>query len=107
MPTAQFDTREAMRKSFPEYTRTAEQIVLSNIWNRPGLSQRERSLITVATLVSNYRPTELRFHVARAMENGVTKAELEEVFLHLACYAGWPAAGSGIHAAMEVLETSP
>ena len=66
------------------------------MWERPGLSKRDRSLVTVAALVASYRHNELPGHVARALENGVTREELAELVTHLAFYAGWPAANTAV-----------
>jgi 4-carboxymuconolactone decarboxylase len=82
-----------------EYT---DNVLFGDVWKRPGLSPRDRSLITVATLVALYRTNELPFHLGRAMENGVTKDELIEVITHLAFYAGWPTANTAITIARNV-----
>ena len=76
------------------------------MWERPGLSKRDRSLITVATLIATYRPEQLKGHLQRALDNGVTKEEISEVITHLAFYAGWPAAMSGALVATQVLDGS-
>ncbi len=77
-------------------------MLFADVWERPGLSQRDRSLITVATLVALYRTNELPFHLGRALENGVSKDELIELITHLAFYAGWPNAMTAIIAAKDV-----
>ena len=106
MPQEQ-PTREEMmqkRRDFaPKLMELNEQVLFGDIWERPGLSKRDRSLITVAALVALYRINELSFHIARACENGVSKDELAEIFTHLAFYAGWPSAMTAINIAMEVL----
>ena len=79
-----------------------DNILFGDVWKRPGLSQRDRSLITVACLISLYRTNELPFHLKRAMENGVTRDEIAEVITHLAFYAGWPNAGTAALIAKEV-----
>jgi 4-carboxymuconolactone decarboxylase len=76
-----------------EYT---EKVLFGDVWKRPGLSPRDRSLITVASLVALYRTNELPFHLRRALENGVTRDELIELVTHLAIYAGWPAANTAV-----------
>ena len=76
-----------------EYT---DKVLFGDVWQRPGLSPRDRSLVTVASLVSLYRTNELPFHLAKALENGVTKDELIEVITHLAFYSGWPTANTAI-----------
>jgi 4-carboxymuconolactone decarboxylase len=82
-----------------EYT---DKILFGEVWERPGLSKRDRSLITVATLVALYRTNELPFHLKRALENGVTKDELIELITHLAFYAGWPTANTAVAIARKV-----
>ncbi|HXI04508.1 MAG TPA: carboxymuconolactone decarboxylase family protein, partial [Candidatus Saccharimonadales bacterium] len=76
-----------------EYTR---DVLFGDLWARPGLSPRDRSLVTVATLVALYRTNELPFHIGRALENGVTKDEVIELITHLAFYAGWPSANTAV-----------
>lgn len=78
----------------PKLAELTEQVLFDDVWERPQLSKRDRSLITVAALVALYRPEQLPFHLRRARENGVTSAELAELVTHLAFYAGWPAAAS-------------
>ena len=82
-----------------EYT---DKVLFGEVWERPGLSKRDRSLITVATLVALYRTNELPFHLNRAIENGVTKDELIELITHLAFYSGWPTASTAIAIARKV-----
>src|SRR5579859_3741770 len=84
-----------------EYT---EKVLFGEVWKRPGLSPRDRSLITVAALTALYRTNELPFHIKRALENGVTKDELAELITHLAFYAGWPTASSAVTIARKVFE---
>ena len=73
-----------------------QRVLFGEVWERPGLSKRDRSLVTVAALVAGYRTNELPFHLGRALENGVTRDELIEAITHLAFYAGWPAASTAI-----------
>jgi 4-carboxymuconolactone decarboxylase len=82
-----------------EYT---DNVLFGDVWKRPGLAPRDRSLVTVASLVSLYRTNELPFHLAKALENGVTKDELIEVITHLAFYSGWPTANTAIGIARKV-----
>lgn len=81
-----------------------DDVLFGDVWERPGLSKRDRSLITVAALVALYRVNELPSHIKRAIENGVTKDELVEVFTHLAFYAGWPSAMTAVRTALDVLD---
>lgn len=80
----------------PKLAEVTDAVLFGDIWERPGLSRRERSLITVAALVAMARPEQLPFHFAKALEHGVTRDELVEAVTHLAFYAGWPAAASAI-----------
>jgi 4-carboxymuconolactone decarboxylase len=82
----------------PKLDELSRDVLFGDIWERAGLSKRDRSLITVAALVAMYRPEQLPFHLERAIENGLTRNELTEAFTHLAFYAGWPAAVSGLNA---------
>lgn len=77
--------------------------LFANVWARPGLSPRDRSLITVAMLIALRQTDELRGHSQLALGNGVTRAELEEVVLHASGYAGFPAALSAREAMAEAL----
>lgn len=76
------------------------------IWTRPGLDSRTRSLITVAMMVALNRPDELRLHLRGAANNGVTRDEIREVLLQTAIYCGVPAANSAFHIAEEVFSES-
>ena len=75
-----------------------------NTWQRPGLDLRTRSIVTVAMLVGLGKMHELKIHVRGALNNGVTPAELQEVFLHASVYCGFPAALDAFRTAAEVIE---
>ena len=96
------DARAALAKYFPEFLDMSMNFLLGSIWNRPGLSQRDRSLITVAVLTATSHSDELGFHIPRALTNGVTKDEIREVMVQMAFYAGWPAAISAMTMAAQV-----
>ena len=83
----------------PALDQITQQVLFGQVWERAGLSKRDRSLITVATLVAGYRVNELPFHLKFALQNGVTKDELTELITHLAFYSGWPAANTAIEIA--------
>jgi 4-carboxymuconolactone decarboxylase len=72
------------------------------IWSRPGLSRQTRSMITLAMMVALNRPDELRMHLRAALNNGVTREEIQEVLLQTAIYCGVPAANSAFHLAQDV-----
>jgi 4-carboxymuconolactone decarboxylase len=80
----------------PKLAQLTDDVLFSDVWARPELSPRDRSLITVAALTALGRTDQLRSHLRLALDNGVTREELAEVATHLAFYAGWPA---GISAA--------
>jgi len=86
----------------PKLVELTDGILFGDVWERKELSKRDRSLITVAALISLYRPEQLRFHLNRALDNGLKKEELIEVITHLAFYAGWPNAMTAITVAKEV-----
>ena len=96
--------RERLRPIVPKLIDLTENVLFGDVWERPGLSKRDRSLITVATLVALYRPEQLRVHLARALSNGVTKDEISELITHLAFYSGWPTAMSAAGLAKTVFE---
>ena len=98
--------REAIRGTVPKLAEISDQIIYGEIWERPGLSKRDRSLIVVATLIALGREKQLAGHLERALNNGLSKTELSEVITHLAFYAGWPAAMSAANIAREVFEAN-
>ncbi len=96
--------RDRVRTVAPKLIEYTEKIVFGDVWERPGLSKRDRSLVTVAALVATYRPEQLRGHLQRALVNGVTKDEIIELITHLAFYSGWPSAMTAASLAKEVFE---
>jgi 4-carboxymuconolactone decarboxylase len=97
-------TRERIGDVAPKLVDLTEKVLFGDIWERPSLSKRDRSLITVSALVAMNRTEQLPFHLNRALENGVTKDELVELITHLAFYSGWPTAMSAIMLAKEVFQ---
>ncbi len=79
-----------------------DTVLPEGVWSREGLSQRDRSLITVAALTALYRPNELRLHIGRALDNGISKSEISELIMHMAVYGGFPVAVEGMQVATEV-----
>ena len=96
--------RDAFGDIAPKFAEITDTVLYGDVWNRPGLSHRDRSLVTVATLIALYRTTELPFHMQKAVENGVTREELIELITHMAFYAGWPNANSAVNAARQAFE---
>jgi 4-carboxymuconolactone decarboxylase len=74
----------------PKLAELTDNVLYGDVWERPELSKRDRSLVTVAALIAMNRPDQLRSHLVRARENGVAQEELIETITHLAFYAGWP-----------------
>jgi len=81
-----------------------DEVLFGDVWKRPELSPRDRSLITVTALIAQYRTNELPFHLKLALQNGVTREELVEAITHLAFYAGWPTASTAIGIIRKVFE---
>ena len=96
--------RSVMAEISPKLAQVTADVLFGDVWERPGLSKRDRSLITVATLVALYRTDQLRGHIRRALDNGVTKDEIGEVINHMAFYAGWPTAANAVRVAKEVFD---
>jgi 4-carboxymuconolactone decarboxylase len=96
--------RDKVRNFTPKLIDLTEKVLFGDVWERPGLSKRDRSLITVATLVALNRTEQLRGHLERALGNGVTESEIVELITHLAFYSGWPTAMSAALLAKEVIE---
>jgi len=88
----------------PKLAELTDDVLYGDVWERPELSKRDRSLVTVAALIALNRPEQLRSHLMRARENGVTQEELTETITHLAFYCGWPNAVNAINVAKEVFE---
>jgi 4-carboxymuconolactone decarboxylase len=88
----------------PKLAELTDNVLFGDVWERPGLSKRDRSLVTVTALIAMNRPDQLRSHLARARDNGVTQEEVIETITHLAFYAGWPSAVSAVAVAREVFQ---
>ena len=89
----------------PKLAELTDEVLLGDVWERPGLAKRDRSLITVAALIALNRPEQLRSHMRLARQNGVTEAELVETITQLAFYAGWPNAIAAVGIAREVFQS--
>jgi len=88
----------------PHLAELTSNVLFGDVWERPALSKRDRSLITVATLTALYRTDQLRVHIRRALDNGVTKEEIGEIITHIAFYSGWPTAVNAVQVARGVFE---
>jgi 4-carboxymuconolactone decarboxylase len=96
--------RKAFGDIAPALAGYTDGVLFGDLWERPGLSPRDRSLITVASLIALYRTNELPFHLKKALDNGLTRDELAEAITHLAFYSGWPTASSAVAVARRVFE---
>jgi 4-carboxymuconolactone decarboxylase len=86
----------------PDLAALTDDVLYGQVWANPALSQRDRSLATVSALIAMNRPDQLRSHLRRARENGVTEEELIQTITHLAFYAGWPNAVTAVGIARDV-----
>ncbi len=96
----------AISKAFgdfsPKLVQITDNILFGDIWERPELSKRDRSLVTVTALIGGGNTEQLPFHLKRARENGVTESEIIETITHLAFYCGWPKAMSAVTMAKDI-----
>ena len=88
----------------PKLVSLTDEVLFGDVWERPGLSIRDRSLVTVAALVALYRTDQMAGHMQRAVDNGLTVDELVEAITHLAFYAGWPNAMTAITTAKKLFD---
>lgn len=104
MPNEPITARTLFGDVAPAFARYTDEVLFADVWARPGLSARDRSLVTVAALVALYRTNELPLHLKRALANGISRDELVELITHLAFYSGWPTASSAVTIARRVFE---
>ena len=104
MPQQPSGARENFGDIAPKFAELTDEILFGDVWERPGLSPRDRNLVTVASLISLYRVNELPFHLGKALENGLTRDEIVETITHLAFYAGWPPAMTALQIARKVFD---
>jgi 4-carboxymuconolactone decarboxylase len=86
----------------PKLVELTDHVLFGDVWARPELSLRDRSLVTCAALITNGSTEQLRGHLGRARQNGLSETELKEMIIHLAFYAGWPKAMSAVQVAKRV-----
>ncbi len=103
-PPSALSARSEVRQVVPKLIELSETVLYGDVWERPGLSKRDRSLITVAALTAMYRTDQLPVHIERALANGVTREEIGELITHLAFYAGWPVAMTAGRIAKKVFD---
>ena len=90
--------------AFPGIVQYTTDILFRDLWLRPGLAPRDRSLVTVAALIAAGQVAQMPYHLNRAMDNGLTQEQAGEVITHLAFYVGWPNAFSAMPVAKDVFE---
>lgn len=95
---------DGLKTLAPEFAKLTQDFLFGDIWERPGLSKRDKSLITVTCLVALNRIEQVEFHLKKAFENGLTKEELVAAITHIAFYAGWPTAASGFGHLQKVID---
>ena len=100
--TGQTRAQQLMGDIAPKLAELTDNVLFGDVWERPGLAKRDRSLVTISALIAMNRPDQLRSHLALARQNGVTETEIVEAITHLAFYAGWPNAVSAVAVAREV-----
>jgi 4-carboxymuconolactone decarboxylase len=88
--------RKAFGDIAPHLAEITDEVLFGDVWENPSLPPRDRSLVTIACLISLYRTNELPFHLKKAIENGLTRDEIVETITHLAFYAGWPPAMTAV-----------
>jgi 4-carboxymuconolactone decarboxylase len=88
----------------PKMVDLTEQVLFGDIWERPGLSKRDRSLATISVLIATRATDQLTAHLKIGLQNGLTQQEIVELITHMAFYAGWPAAMNAIAAAKPIFE---
>ena len=93
-------------EAFPKLAELRDNVLFGDVWEQTDLSKRDRSLVTISLLTALYRTEELRGHLRRALDNGVTKEEIGGMITHLAFYAGWPTAVNAGRVAIEVFENN-
>jgi 4-carboxymuconolactone decarboxylase len=102
-PTINSRAKQLFSEIAPKFAELTDTVLYADIWERQGLSKRDRSLITVSALIAMNRPDQLRSHIALARQNGLTTEELSEAITHLAFYAGWPSSVTAATIAKDVL----
>jgi 4-carboxymuconolactone decarboxylase len=93
--------------AFPGVVRNTTDMLFKDLWLRPDLAPRDRSLVTVSALIATGQAAQMPYHLNRAMDNGLTQAEAAEALAHLAFYTGWPFVFSAMPAAKEVFDKRP
>ena len=98
--------QKALGDVAPKMVQLTDQVLFGDVWERPVLSPRDRSLVTVSALAALYRGEQLTFHLRLALDNGLSRDELAEALTHLAFYAGWPNAMDALGRLKDITSTT-
>jgi 4-carboxymuconolactone decarboxylase len=104
MTASQPSPLDALRTVVPKFAELTDAVLFGDVWERPQLSKRDRSLITIGVLTALYRTDQLRGHIGRGLNNGLTEEEIGELITHVAFYAGWPVAVNAAQVAKQVFD---
>jgi 4-carboxymuconolactone decarboxylase len=96
--------RDRINPDFPTLGEMTHQYVYGDVWERPQLSKRDRSMVTIAALVAMGWQEQLNSHIGRGLTNGLSREEISEIITHLSMYSGWPSAMTAAHVAVDVFE---
>ena len=96
--------RKVLGEFAPKLVDLTDEVLFGDVWERPQLSKRDRSMITCEALIATGKTEQMDFHFPNAIKNGITEEELVEMITHLAFYVGWPSAMSAIAKAKQLLE---
>jgi 4-carboxymuconolactone decarboxylase len=102
MTSRQPTALDQVRDVVPKLADLTDEVLFGDIWERPQLSKRDRSLLTIGVLAALYRTEQLRSHIVRGLANGLSEEEIGEILTHVAFYAGWPTAVNGAQVAKEI-----
>lgn len=94
--------KKTVYEFIPKLGQLRDDVLFGDVWEHDALTKRDRSLVTITVLASHYRTEELKGHIQRALDNGVTKEEIKGMITHIAFYSGWPTAVNAGRVAMEV-----
>lgn len=100
----QSPVRKSLGSFAPKLVDLTEDVLFGDVWERPQLSKRDRSLITCAALIATGKTEQMDFHFPNAIKNGVTREEIVELITHLAFYVGWPNAMSAVNRAKALVD---
>jgi 4-carboxymuconolactone decarboxylase len=97
------NARKAFGDIAPKLAEITDKVLFGDVWTDDTLSPRDRSLVTITTLVALYRHNELGFHLKKGLANGLTREEIIAAITHTAFYAGWPTAMTAVNVARDAL----